>query len=401
MDLRILFLSIYDPYSKHDYGAENHLRNLSEQLRNLGCEIHILMPGTKTCTTKKNGIFIHSLRSPFFGTFGWGITFSLSVVRIIDRICAEYGIDIVHGQSPSSFGYALIRRRKRPFAVTIHGTSFGEVSSFFNIPAAKINLKILQDAIVVQPLTALLTKMEYKYADKIVAVSDAVAREAARYYRLPEKKIVVIHSGVNLPTLTDAVEEEQKIGHNILVVGRLIWRKGIHYLIEALPFVVAEYSDVRLMVVGEGEQKASLEDCAKRLRIEKNVRFLGRVSSEKLHSLYLHADVYVQPSLYEPLGIAILEAMSMGKPIVASRVGGIPELVTSGVEGLLVEPGNAFQLGESIRSLFSDSSLRRKCGHNARRKVETDFTWTKAAQQTLNLYEDLVLSKRSIEKTQT
>lgn len=393
MDLRILFLSIYDPYSKHDYGAENHLRNLSEQLRNLGCEIHILMPGTKTCTREKNGIFIHSLRSPFFGTFGWGIIFSLSATRIIDKICDEYGIDIVHGQSPSSFGYALLRRRKRPFAVTIHGTSFGEVASFFNIPVAKINLKILQDAILVQPLTALLTKMEYKYADKIIAVSDAVAREAARYYRLPEKKIFVIHSGVNLPTLTEAVEEEQKRGHNILVVGRLIWRKGINYLIEALPSVVAEYSDIRLMVVGEGEQKASLEDCAKRLRIEKNVRFLGRVSSKKLHSLYLHADVYVQPSLYEPLGIAILEAMSMGKPIVASRVGGIPELVTSGVEGLLVEPGNAFQLGESIKNLFSDPSLRRKCGRNARRKVETEFTWTKAAQQTLNLYEDLLFIK--------
>lgn len=383
-------MSIYNPYGEHGYGAENHLRHLSEQLHDLGCEIHILMPGLKTCVREKNGIFIHSLRTPFFGTFGWGFIFSLSSIGVIDKICEEYGIDIVEGQSPSSFGYALLRGKDRPFAVTIHGTSFGEMASFFNLPVSKINLKIVLDAILVQPLTGFVTKIEYTCADKIVAVSKAVACEAEGYYRLPRKKIVVIHNGVNLPTSTGAFENEKKSSHNILVVGRLVWRKGISYLIEALPAIAAEYSDAELVVVGEGEQEASLKDCAMRLRVEKNVRFLGRVSSEKLRSLYLNADVYVQPSLYEPLGITILEAMSMEKPVVATNVGGIPEIITNKVDGLLVKPADSFQLKQAITDIFSDPSLGKRLGANAGKKIKKEFTWNMIAGKTLEFYQNLL-----------
>jgi glycosyltransferase involved in cell wall biosynthesis len=239
---------------------------------------------------------------------------------------------------------------------------------------------------------AFLTNIEYKYADKVVAVSKYSAEEARSYYHLARDKVISIYNGVNLPDLNVRSVEDQCARH-ILFVGRLIWRKGARYLIDAIPQVLIEFKDTQIKIVGSGEQKPFLEERARQLGIDKSVQFLGNVSAEDLASLYSEADIYVQPSLYEPLAITVLEAMSNGKPIVASRVGGIPELVTSGVEGLLVEPENAFQLGEAITNLFSDSTLRRKYGRNARRKVETGFTWTKIAQQTLNLYEDL-LSKQ-------
>jgi glycosyltransferase involved in cell wall biosynthesis len=184
--------------------------------------------------------------------------------------------------------------------------------------------------------------------------------------------------------------EDQNASHVILFVGRLIWRKGVKYLIDAMPQILAEYVDTKLLVVGNGEQWPFLEKRIKKLGIESSVQFLGKVPSENLYSLYNEADVYAQPSLYEPCALTILEAMSMRKSIVATRVGGIPELITNGVEGLLVEPGNSLQLARAITNVFSDSSCRRRFGSNARKKVEREFTWEAIAKKTFEFYKNLL-----------
>ena len=98
--------------------------------------------------------------------------------------------------------------------------------------------------------------------------------------------------------------------------------------------------------------------------------------------------------LYEPFGITILEAMSMRKPVVATRVGGIPEIITNEVEGLLVEPGNSLQLAKAISRMFSDSSERRRFGSNARKRVEKEFTWETIARKTFEFYSNLLNDMR-------
>ncbi len=390
--MRVLFISVYNPYGKHGTGPGNHLRNLSEALQNLGCEVHILMPGKETSVKEKNGIILHLLKS-HSKLIGRDILFSLSCSKLVNQICDEYGIDVVHGESASSFGYALLNGRKRPYVVTIHSTAFGEISSYSTVPFSNITFGIARDVLVVQPIWHFLTKIECKFADRVVADSESIAEEARRYYRLKVNKVIPIYCGVKLTDTNERSVENQN-ARNILFVGRLVWRKGAWYLIDAIPRVLTEFKDTKIKIAGSGEQKLFLEERTKKIGIDKSIQFLGSVSAEDLQHLYSEADIYVQPSLYEPLGIAVLEAMSMGKPIIASRVGGIPEMVTSGKEGLLVEPGNSFQLGEAIIHLISDSSLRRRYGRNARRKVETEFTWQKIAQQTLNLYEDLCSTKK-------
>jgi glycosyltransferase involved in cell wall biosynthesis len=311
-------------------------------------------------------------------------------MRVINKICKRYDIDVVHGQSPSSFGYALARKRL-PLVVTLHGTSYGEIISYFGIPLSSISFASIRDAILTQPLWAFLTSLEYRFADKVIAVSEAIASEASRFYHLPKDKIAVIYNGVNPSYSPDGnAREVENENQMILFVGRLIWRKGAKFIIDAMPQILAEYPDAKLFLVGHGEQEKILKKHVNELRIENSVFFLGKISDEELFHLYQETNVYVQPSLYEPLGIAIMEAMSMGKPVVASRTGGIQELIKGGEEGILVEPGNSLQLGKAILDVFSDSSFGKKMGDNARRRALRDFAWKAIAQKTLKLYENVL-----------
>jgi glycosyltransferase involved in cell wall biosynthesis len=387
--MKVLFLSIYDPLSFG--GPENHIKYLSQELCNLGCEVHILICGSKTMDKNINGINLHFVKPYLFRSIFQGFTFSLFSFKIINKLCKQYNVDVVHSHSPSGFGYALLSKERPPFVVTLHGTSFGEIASYFNFSFSSINFSNIRDAMFTQPMTAFLTNLEYKFADKVIAVSEAIASEASRFYHLPIDKIEVIPNGVNLSYPPNENRNEvEKDDHTILFVGRLIWRKGVKFLIDAMPQILAEYPKSKLFLVGDGMQRGSLERGVKELRIENSVLFLGKVSNETLFSLYQKADVYVQPSLYEPFGISILEAMSWGKPIVGTYTGGTPELIKNGNEGILVEPGNSLQLAKAVLDILPNSMFRKKLGENARRKVLREFTWKSIAQKTLRLYEEML-----------
>ena len=390
--MRVLFLSFYDPFMV-ETGPGAHLKGLSKSLGKLGCEVHILALNSTTIGRVVDGVQLHSF-SPSLNPFlSIRVTrdyfFSLISFREVDRLCREYKMDIIHGQSPSSYGYGLQRRRDIPFVVTLHGTSLGEFASYFDVPISSVNSNIIFGAMG-EMLAAFLTNIEYKCADKVIAVSKATAEETVRFYRLPKERVVAIHNGIDLSSFTDLRVEEENEEHTVLSVGRLSWRKGYKYLIDAMPDILSEYRNARLLLVGEGDQRTPLQQHARKLGIENSVLFLGKVSAERLYSLYHEADVYVQPSLYEPLGITILEAMSMRKPVVATRVGGIPELITNGAEGILVEPGNSLQLAEAITNVLSDSSCRERFGSNARKRVEREFTWETIAKKTLEFYTNLL-----------
>lgn len=393
--LRVLFLSGYDPFIS-ETGPAAHLRGLSQSLCGLGCEVHILVLNPKNSSRVVNGVQLHHLSPSGNPLLNIPIVkdyfFSLVSFREVVRLCREYQIDIIHGQSPSSYGYGLLRKVNMPFVVTLHGTSFGEFGSHFNVPLSFINRSVIFGALS-EMLAAFLSCIEYKCADKVIAVSKATAEETVRFYRLPKDHVVAIHNGIDLSIFTDSQVEEENEEPTILSVGRLSWRKGYKYLIDAMFHVLSEYLDAKLVIVGYGDQRIPLQRYVRKLGIESSVCFLGSVSGRKLYSLYHKTDVYVQPSLYEPFGIAILEAMSMGKPIVSTCVGGIPELVTNGVEGLLVEPGNSSQLARAIINILSDSSCRRRFGGNARKRVEREFTWEAIAKKTIEFYTKVLNDK--------
>jgi glycosyltransferase involved in cell wall biosynthesis len=382
---------MFDPFEIG--GPGSHLKNLSCALAELGCEVHILTRGKGkiTSTIKSDNVFIHYNSSLFpWSSFDFmqGLTFCLTVARKIDRFCKVNKIDVVHGQSPSTFVYGLSRLRTFPFVVTLHGTSFGEISQSLNRPFTSNAFLNTSKTLFNQSFWAFMTLIEYQMADKVVAVSEATAEEAKLFYRLPKEKVVVIPNGVQINKSHS--DSTPKFPELILSVGRLIWRKGFNYLIEAMPAIIASFPNAKLYIIGEGPERSNLQKQIEKLGLNNSVSILQNVSKLTLDSLFLKSAVYVQPSLYEPLATTTLEAMSFGKAIVATKVGGLPEAIKDGETGLLVEPGDSKQLSEAIRTLLSNKPLCENLSKKTIAWAEDKFSWGVLAKRTISMYENLL-----------
>ena len=162
---------------------------------------------------------------------------------------------------------------------------------------------------------------------------------------------------------SDACERESI---RLLYVGRLVPVKGLRYLLEALPLLWDRKIAAKLWIVGDGYHRSALEDTVSTLKLQDHVHFLGRIPfGPKLFEIYRQADLFVLPSLSEGIPKTLLEAMASGVPIVATRVGGIPDVIQHGKTGLLVKPRSPRSLAEAIEQIVRDKSLRKRIVRNA------------------------------------
>jgi glycosyltransferase involved in cell wall biosynthesis len=177
---------------------------------------------------------------------------------------------------------------------------------------------------------------------------------------------------------------------NLLFYGRLAKEKGVSYLIQSMPEIINNFPDVNLTIVGAGPQKKELEYLINKLNISANVVFTGRITNEKLQKLRVQSDIILVPSTYdEPFGLVGVEAMSVGRPVIASRVGGIPEWLDDGKTGFLVDPGNSEQIAEKVIKLFSDKKLLEEMGKNAHKKAE-QFSIDKHTKKIEKIYLEVI-----------
>ncbi len=236
----------------------------------------------------------------------------------------------------------------------------------------------------------------FGYADKIITVSNAIGCDLARRLRLPPDKIITIHNGVDLARFEpkSAVcigKETLGIKKNELVigaVGRLVAFKGFKYLLRAFHTVSARRSDTKLVIVGGGELKDKLMQEAQLLGIADKVIFAGR--QEDVIPYLSSFDLMVMPSITEGLPNALLEAMAMGKPVVASNVGGIPEVIEDKVSGFLAPSKDSQELALAVETLLADKELRLNVGQAGRRRVEKFFSIERVYKQTVSLYKELL-----------
>lgn len=388
--MKVLIVSGYSPFEIGS-GPGGCLYHLSKALATIGCEVHILAPKYTIERDLGRGVTLHYYNNPIKNNlFGksW-LSFSFFSIPQIRHLCSSYGIEIVHGHSPTTFAYSCLRDQKVPFVVSAHGASFSEMSSFFRTPIKYLTFSSMLDGIAIQPTWAYLTNFEYQYADKVHAVSKAVAYELIRYNHIDSERIHVIPNGVNPVSSNNPIEENL-----ILSVGRMVWRKGFVYLINAMPSVLEDFPDAKLMIIGQGTYKQKLIEQIKILNLQNSVILHECMPQEELFKIYLKAHVYVQPSLYEPLGNTVLEAMASGKAIIATNVGGIPEMISHQNNGLLVAPYNSLQLASNIKLLLSDTNYAQKIGRNARATACNFFSWGCIAQKTLDFYNDSLGSYR-------
>jgi glycosyltransferase involved in cell wall biosynthesis len=170
-------------------------------------------------------------------------------------------------------------------------------------------------------------------------------------------------------------------------VGRLDQNKGFSFLVRALAGLREDFFWV---LVGSGPERGSLESEIGRSGLAGRTRLTGRVPDDVLHALYDRCALFLHPTLYEGSSQVTLEAMAHGKPIVASRVGGIPDKVTDGENGLLVPPGEVDALREAIAKALGNPERLRAWGAKSRAIVETRFSWSTRVKELLALYESLV-----------
>ncbi len=179
---------------------------------------------------------------------------------------------------------------------------------------------------------------------------------------------------------------EEKI---VLYVGRLVYEKGIHILINAVPKILSKVN-AKFIIVGSGYMKEQLLNIVRSMGLEHKVLFEGFVDEDSLIKLQKAADVSVVPSLFEPFGIVALEAMAAKSPVVVSDTGGLSEIVEHDVTGVKVYPNNPESLAWGISKLLLDPVYAGKIRENAYRTVLEKYDWAKIAQQTKQIYENVL-----------
>jgi glycosyltransferase involved in cell wall biosynthesis len=311
---------------------------------------------------------------------------------VFQNFCKQWNFDVFHSQGPCG---AMIPLTK-PLVVTLHGTSANEAKEVFRDLTDLPRLGIWNPhAYLVHSLAvpstyapAIFLRRIVQRATKIIAVSKFVKEESQDVLNAPAEKIEVVYNGAKRPSVTD--ETRNLEGSLIFFVGHLGVRKGLPYLINALSLVFEKNHDSRAVIAGEGPLKALCQSMSRKLKISHNVFFAGTVTDEERSNLYQTADLCVFPSTYEAFPLVTLEALAAGKPVVASNVGGIPEVVHNGVNGFLVRPRDPKAIAEAVGRILSDKALAAEMSKNARQGIEKDFNWERIAEKTLGVYRSCI-----------
>jgi glycogen synthase len=246
-------------------------------------------------------------------------------------------------------------------------------------------------------LTTWVERVALEAADRVVAVSAQSRGEILANFNIPPERVVVIHNGIDLETWkpSPAAGTRQAYGidgNYILFVGRVSRQKGIVHLLEAMKHVDP---GVRLVCCASAADTPEIErEVAARAKETPRCLWVNSMLREEEYiELYSHCAVFACPSVYEPFGIINLEAMACERPVVASAVGGIPEVVVPGETGFLVPPADPGALAEALNRVLRDRALARRMGRAGRRRAEDHFSWTSIAARTLRMYEELLEEK--------
>jgi teichuronic acid biosynthesis glycosyltransferase TuaC len=249
------------------------------------------------------------------------------------------------------------------------------------------------------PLARIATLATLRGASGIIAVGRTILSEVTKFV-CPTSKIQVIPNAVDVTRFTpdldySILKRKLKIPEDhmiILSVGALIPRKGHQYLVQAMAPLL-EWCDLcSLVIIGEGPLHYRLEQLARELGVADRVRLVGTVEDSVLPRYYSMADVFVMPSISEGHCVAILEAMSAGKPVVASDIPANAESLDHGKDSFLVPVGNPEALAVSILRLLRDSDLRKRFGSYSRRKVISEFGWETRVTRLTDFYESVLAS---------
>ena len=399
--MRVLLLT--NEYPPHVYGGAGvHIQHLSRELSRL-CEVEVFSFGDQSGEEPQLRVEGVPLPSPIVPTLPSHAGAYNALLRNLQMSAKAREPQVVHCHTwYTHFGGVLVRQtRGIPLVLTTHSLE----------PSRPWKAEQLGEG--GYRLSCWIERTAYREADGVVAVSKEMARDVQSLYGVGPSRVRVIHNGVNPDEFPADPNTEvlARLGIDpsrpyVLFVARITRQKGIRHFLAA-----AEHLDPGVQVVlcaaapDTVEQEREVEESVGRLQATRGhvVWVRQAVPVADLPSVYAGASVFCCPSIYEPFGITNLEAMSAGTPVVATRTGGIPEIVVEGETGYLVpiEPisvsdpetrdpqGFALGLAEAMNRILRDPQLGRRLGEASRRRVVEKFSWASIAAQTLDFYKDL------------
>jgi len=318
--------------------------------------------------------------------------------QLKDRGVAVYAIKISRDFDPVCFlKIVLLLRRIRPALVhthLIHGDVYGVAAAAVAGVGIIVSSRHNDDAFRKNALLRTINRLLGKKVCRVIAISEWIARFAHEVEAVPQNKIATIHYGMApLQPTRGRAEMRTALGfapeHIVVgIIARLVPQKGHRYLIDAFAQAYGLDKRLRLLIVGDGELRGNLQHHICGLQL------VGAISltsyREDVPELLASLDIFAHPSLWEGFGLAILEAMSMAQPIIATRVSAIPELVADGVSGILVPPADSQSLAQAMLELARDEQLRHRLGHAARERWQRLFSVEGMIKKTRQLYECLL-----------
>ncbi|MCX5723563.1 MAG: glycosyltransferase family 4 protein, partial [Nitrospirae bacterium] len=241
--------------------------------------------------------------------------------------------------------------------------------------------------------------------DAFIAVSDEVARSISRWCGVSAAKVNRVYNGVDVTAFAPdrkaraairtqyGVMEDERL---IVFLSHVTRQKGLHLLLKCMPAVLAQQGRTKVLVAGTGDYLDEAKRLVDRMGLQSQVLFAGHVPHERTVDYLNAADLSVLPTLrQEGLPFSLVEAMACQKPVIASRIGGIPSVVIHGLNGLLVAPGDSHELGQAIVRLLADTELAERLSRKARETVVAGYSLENMVQGTLDVFET-VLSKQRI-----
>jgi glycogen synthase len=371
-------------YPPHVYGGAGvHIANLARQLAQV-MDVEVRCFGDQDLTESHLRVrgyqawdrMCEGAEKKFNVTLG---TFSTALSILRDPINA----DLVHGHTwyASMAGFMAKVLYDIPFVATVHSLE----------PLRPWKEEQLGRS---YHLSAWIERIALEVADRVVAVSTQSKGEILAHFNIPPERVVVIHNGIDLQTWkhSSATATRQAYGIEgdyILFVGRASRQKGMVHLLEAMKHVDP---GVRLVCCTSAADTPEVEEeiAAKVKKTPRCLWIKTRLPEKQYIELYSNCTVFACPSVYEPFGIINLEAMACERPVVASVVGGIPEVVVPGKTGLLVPPADPRALADALNRILRDRGLAHQMGLAGRRRVEEHFSWTSIAAKTRRMYEELL-----------
>lgn len=386
--MRILFVSMEYPPETGWGGIGTFAATLAPALARLGHDAHVLSvaPGQSPSDFNDGGVHVH--RRPRWGRWlerGWRVlridhaATRLSGAMSVRWAMTELGRDFDVVEIPDWFAEGLLIPRGSATALV------AQIHTPLAMIAPWEGWATRHDVAV----ASWLEGFPLRRADVIVSPTHAVARAVGELYRLDMGRITVLPLPVNAPQ--GPLPVASGAPPRVLFVGRIEPLKNPMFIVRVAKEILRKEPDAEFLFVGKanGDHATTVKQAAQELRAGSAIRFVGHLHPDELDQLRLLARVCVVPSRYESASYAVLEAMAAGRPVVAARVGGIPELVEDGVHGFLVEPDDVGAWTEAILQLLNNGRLADEMGQQGRDAATSTFHPDRIAAQRVALYEGI------------